>query len=109
MGHACPSCSAGSNGDPAKPRSRYPLACAPQARAAGAVLLLLKASLGVEIDAIERRMTFRNPRLPRWLDRVSILDLDVCGATIDLSIVRDGEGVSVNLLSHNGSVDVVLR
>ena len=69
----------------------YPLACAPQAWAAGAVLLLLKAALGVQIDAIERRVTFRNPRLPRWLDHLSILDLDVGGDTVDLAVVRYGE------------------
>jgi glycogen debranching enzyme len=87
----------------------YPLACAPQAWAAGAVLLLLKASLGVQIDGIERRVTFRNPRLPRWLDRLSIRDLEIGGDTVDLAVVRDGEGVSVSVLRSGGSVSVVLR
>jgi glycogen debranching enzyme len=87
----------------------YPVACAPQAWAAGAVLLLLKASLGIEIDAIERRVTFRSPRLPRWLDHLSILGLDVGGAAADLAVARHGEDVSVDVLRSDSSVSVVLR
>ena len=87
----------------------YPLACAPQAWAAGAVLLLLKASLGLQIDAMERRVTFRNPCLPEWLDSLSITDLDVNGATVDLSIVRHRGKFNISLLRNDGPVHVVLR
>jgi glycogen debranching enzyme len=87
----------------------YPLACAPQAWAAGAVPLLLKASLGLHIDGTRRRITFSNPHLPTWLDTVSIFDLEVNGATIDLSIVRHKEKLSVSLLRGDGSVHVLLR
>jgi glycogen debranching enzyme len=93
---------------PGEPPVSYPPACAPQAWAAGAVLLLLKASLGVHIDGMERRVTFRNPRLPGWLDHLSVLDLDVRGAKVDLSIVRHADGVVVSVLRNDDSVDVVL-
>jgi len=93
---------------PGEPPVSYPPACAPQAWAAGAVPLLLKASLGVHIDGIQRRVTFRNPRVPGWLDHFSVLDLDVRGAKVDLSIVRHAEGVAVTVLRNDSSVDVVL-
>jgi hypothetical protein len=73
------------------------------------VLLLLKASLGVQIDAIERRVTFRNPRLPGGLENLSLFDLDVHGTRLDVSIDRHGERVTVRVLRKDNSVDVVLR
>ena len=42
----------------------YPVACAPQAWAAGAVFLLLASALCVEIDAPTRRISFSRGRLP---------------------------------------------
>jgi glycogen debranching enzyme len=92
---------------PGEPPVAYPPACAPQAWAAGAVLLLLKASLGVHIDGIQRRVTFRNPRVPGWLDHLSLLNLDVRGAKVDLSIARHTKGVAVSVLRNDDSVDVV--
>ena len=73
------------------------------------MLLLLKASLGLQIDAMERRVTFRNPCLPEWLDSLSITDLDVNGATVDLSIVRHRGRFNISLLRNDGPVHVVLR
>jgi glycogen debranching enzyme len=93
---------------PGEPPVPYPPACAPQAWAAGAVLLLFKASLGVDIDGIQRRVTFRNPRMPGWVDHLTVLDLEVRGAKVDLSIVRRAEGVVVRVLRNDDSVDVVL-
>ena len=46
--------------------------------------------------------------LPEWLDRVSIVDLEVNGATVDLSIVRHKGKLSVDLLRGNASVQVLL-
>ena len=42
----------------------YPVACAPQAWAAGAAFMLLQAALGLDIDATTRTVYFIRPRLP---------------------------------------------
>src|SRR5205814_6838685 len=42
----------------------YPVACAPQAWAAGAAFLLIQACLGLTIDATARRVTFAHSVLP---------------------------------------------
>ena len=55
----------------------YPVACAPQAWAAGAVFLLLAASLGVHIDAPARRISFSRGRLPETIDWLRLTDLAV--------------------------------
>ena len=85
----------------------YPLACAPQAWAAGAVFLLLKASLGADIDAINRRVIIGNPRLPAGLDTLFISGLDVGGVNVDLGFDRHDRGIAVSLGRNDGSVTLV--
>src|SRR4030095_14180673 len=53
----------------------YPVACAPQAWAAGAVFLLLQACLGLEIDATKMRICLERPELPESLEQVTIRNL----------------------------------
>ena len=55
----------------------YPVACAPQAWAAGAVFLMLAASLGMQIDAPARRISFSRGRLPESIDWIRLTDLKV--------------------------------
>jgi glycogen debranching enzyme len=97
------------------PRSRaelpvsYPVACRPQAWAAGSVFLLLRAALGLEIDGWRHRVTFSGAVLPRWLDYIDIHGLRVDDASIDVRIRRGGWGTSVEILDKSGDVEVVVR
>ena len=50
---------------------RYPVACSPQAWAAGALPYMLKTILGLEADAIRRVHRISDPRLPEWLPSVT--------------------------------------
>jgi glycogen debranching enzyme len=86
----------------------YPIACAPQAWAAAAPIALLQACLGVEIDAAQRTMCFRHPRLPAFLDSVHIRNLAVADARLDILLRRHGEDVAVNLLERHGDVKVIV-
>jgi glycogen debranching enzyme len=85
----------------------YPVACAPQAWAAGAVYLLLQACLGLSIDASERRVTFSRAVLPKTIDWLRILNLSVAGASVDLLFTRHTYDVSVTVLRRDGDVDIV--
>ena len=85
----------------------YPVACSPQAWAAGAVFLLLKAVLGMDIDALSQRITFRSPALPDFLNEIWISNLRVGAATIDLRLERYPGDVGVNILKKSGNVQVV--
>jgi glycogen debranching enzyme len=88
----------------------YPVACAPQAWAACAPVALLQGCLGLEIDALNRRVTLRRPRLPAALDWLSVKRLQVGDACLDLLFRRHDNSVAVTLLSRDGDaeVDVVL-
>ena len=68
---ACRSCSAASAAGAGEGPTLYPVACAPQAWAAGAVFLLLQACLGLTIDAVDGRVTVSHARLPEVLDEVT--------------------------------------
>jgi glycogen debranching enzyme len=85
----------------------YPVACKPQAWAAGSVLLLLQAVLGLTIDAWEHHVSFRQPTLPAWLKRLEVSGLRVRDATLDLRIHRARSGAAVEVVSREGDLTVV--
>jgi glycogen debranching enzyme len=85
----------------------YPVACAPQAWAAGAVFLLLQACLGLSICAAAREVRFCQPLLPEFLEEVRIRNLRVDTSSVDLTLKRYGPGVSINIDRREGSVRVV--
>ena len=94
---------------PGESPTLYPVACAPQAWASGAVFLLLEACLGVSVVAPERRVLFSKPFLPEFLPEVSIRDLKIGNASVDLLLTRHDEGdVSVNVLRRNGALEVIV-
>ena len=86
----------------------HPSACAPQAWAAGSVLLLLQAGLGIHVDGCARRIVFTAPRLPNGVEEVSIHGLAVRDGRVDLRIVRNGPAVGVRVLNGDRSVEVVV-
>src|SRR5205823_2188401 len=63
--------------------TQYPVACAPQAWAAGAVYMLLQAAIGMDIDAVRRRITFCRASLPASIDRLVLTNLTVGDARVD--------------------------
>jgi glycogen debranching enzyme len=87
----------------------YPVACAPQAWAAGAVYLLLCACLGMKIDAAERYVQFENPQLPTGVSDVEIRGLQVGEAHADLLIRRHSRGIDVEVLEKHGQMEVTKR
>ena len=53
----------------------YPVACSPQAWASATPFTLLEASLGLEFDPGKGEIRLRNPRLPSFLDEVTLRNL----------------------------------
>ncbi len=79
----------------------YPVACVPQAWAAGAPFLLLQAALGLRIDGARQVVELHEPRLPEWLEWVELRELSVGGGGwIDLLIRRHGQGVVIEVGSR---------
>ena len=87
----------------------YPVACAPQAWAAGAVYLLLRACLGITIDATQRCVQFENPQLPEAISELRIKGLKVDAAKVDLLIRRHSRGIDVEVLEKHGQLEIRKR
>jgi glycogen debranching enzyme len=87
----------------------YPIACSPQAWAAGSPYLMLQALLGISARAHENLLTVNLPHLPTWLNAVEIRNLAVGDSRISVVFRREGEITSFSLLSREGDVRVVME
>lgn len=79
--------SAGEYGTPV----RYPTACRPQAWASGAVLLVTRALLGLDIDALEREITLSPIAIP-GMSRLEVSRVPLGDGHVDVSVRVDGQG-----------------
>ncbi|MBU1375359.1 MAG: amylo-alpha-1,6-glucosidase [Alphaproteobacteria bacterium] len=79
-----------------EPPVAYPVACLPQAWAAGAVFMLLQACLGLSINGQGAEVDIRNPTLPIGIDRLSLDGLQIGDGAIDLTFERQGSRVAVH-------------
>ncbi len=84
----------------------YPVACAPQAWSSAAPFALLQGCFGLEILGAEGEARFTRPRLPHFLDEVTIRSLKVGSSSVDLLLRRYGSDVSVNILNQTGNAKV---
>ena len=71
---------------------RYPVACHPQAWAAGAVPFLVETCLGLVPDAFEKRLKIVRPSLPDFIGLVEIRHLRVGAGSVDLRFQRNKDG-----------------
>jgi glycogen debranching enzyme len=86
----------------------YPVACAPQAWAAGSVFLLLSAALGLEVRATDPQSTFTSPCLPESVDWIEIQDLQISkDVAIDAQIRRFGSIVKAEVYAKCGTLEIV--
>jgi glycogen debranching enzyme len=106
--HRMPELFCGFDREPGEGPTPYPVACAPQAWAAGSVFLLLQACLGLSVSAVEPQVTFTRPRLPEFLGELTITGLAVGDAVMDLLLTRHYDDVGVRVLRRKGMVDVLV-
>jgi glycogen debranching enzyme len=85
----------------------YPVACSPQAWASGAPFLMLQASLGLEFDVARNEIRLRNPRLPPFLEEVTLSNLRLGDSSADLAVQREADGrVSLRVGRKSGNVQI---
>jgi glycogen debranching enzyme len=87
----------------------YPVACSPQAWAAGAPFLLLQAMLGISADAPANTINVNKPQLPGWLNTVELHDLRIGRSSISIVFQRHGETTGFSLLDKDGDVRVLME
>ena len=85
----------------------YPVACSPQAWAAGSCFLVLQACLGLSINARESRIYLSHTALPEALQRVSVRNLRIGDATVDIDFHRHEETVGFDIPRRTGEIEVL--
>jgi glycogen debranching enzyme len=85
----------------------YPVACRPQAWAAGAIPYLMQWGFGLTAEGFDRRLRLIRPSLPRWINRVEVPGIPLAGASIDLRFERARETVTLADARIDGKVEVV--
>jgi glycogen debranching enzyme len=84
----------------------YPVACSPQAWAAATPFALLQACLGLEFDPFTSEIRLSNPRLPSFLDEVTLHNLQLGSSHVDLRVRRHNETVSLDTPRISGGIQV---
>jgi glycogen debranching enzyme len=87
----------------------YPVACHPQAWAAGSVPFLLQTLLGIHAEAFEHRLRVVRPMLPEIAHHVIVRGVRVGDASTDLRFQRTSHGVAVDVLSVDGELSVLVE
>jgi glycogen debranching enzyme len=88
----------------------YPVACHPQAWAAGAVPFMIESALGLRADAFNRRLDVSHPVLPEFVHELRLERLRVGDATADITFRRRGQGqLQVEDVKTEGQLDVVVQ
>ncbi|HEX3694944.1 MAG TPA: amylo-alpha-1,6-glucosidase [Polyangia bacterium] len=86
----------------------YPVACLPQAWAAGSLFMFLQALLGMRVRAAAREVRFENPVLPEGIDELRLRNLMVGDGSIDLLLERHPHDVGLTVLQRQGKVSAVV-
>ena len=87
----------------------YPVACSPQAWAAGSLPAALAACLGLGFDQAARAVTFDHPVLPSFLERLHLRNLAIGDAAIDILLHRAEAGaVAMAVTARRGDIRAVM-
>jgi glycogen debranching enzyme len=84
----------------------YPVACSPQAWAAGVVFQLLQSCLRLRFDPSTHELLVERPMLPPFLKDLTISGLAVPGGTVDLEFTQGITGARVSVTAKQGDVGV---
>jgi glycogen debranching enzyme len=87
---------------------KYPVACNPQAWAAGTLPYMLQTALGLQPEAFRHRLHVEHPDLPEWLHWVTIQGLRVGDAEVDLRYERTATQTLVAVADKRGDVAVTV-
>ena len=89
--------------------TRYPVACAPQAWAAGVAFHLVSAMLGMRPYADDNQLTLIRPTLPPWLTWIEVRGLRIAKSRLALRVTQGTDSAAVELLARDGDAELVVR
>lgn len=88
----------------------YPVACSPQAWAVGTVFMLLQSCLRIDINALNKTITFDRIILPDYLNEIRLTDLKLGNEKCSIVINRSKYGdVGFNILYKPDEWGIVIN
>ena len=87
----------------------YPVACSPQAWAAGAILSMVQSCLGLGFDTEAGVVTFDEPVLPDFVDDATLRQLSIRDARLDVRLARVNTEVAVHVIARAGRISALTR
>lgn len=87
----------------------YPVACSPQAWAAGSSFLFVETMLGLRPHAVRGELELFHPHLPDWLGKITLTDLRIGDTSVDLLFHRWRGATSAEVLRKVGDLAVTIR
>ncbi len=91
------------------PPVSYPVACIPQAWAAGSIFLLIKSMLNIEPDAQGNKLKILNPQLPEWLNYLEIKNINIGSASVSIEFRKTSRGLVIDVYDKKGKLDIIIR
>jgi glycogen debranching enzyme len=88
---------------------RYPVACHPQAWAAGSIPFLVISCLGLRPDGFGNRLEVVEPRLPAFVDSLELRGLRVGSGRAHLRFERVDGRTDLEVIAADGGLDVDVR
>ena len=87
----------------------YPVACSPQAWAAGSAFLLLQAALGIQPDAPGNALRIVQPTLPVWLDEIRVQGLRLGETVLDLHFMQSNGVTTARVVNKQGKAKILIE
>jgi glycogen debranching enzyme len=87
----------------------YPVACSPQAWAAGTIFLMLQAALGIQPDAPGNALRIVQPTLPPWLDEIHVRGLRIRETTLDLQFIQANGVTTARVINKQGKAKILIE
>jgi glycogen debranching enzyme len=84
----------------------YPVACSPQAWAAGAVYMFLQASLGITFAPAERLIQIEGQFLPDFVRELTITNLRLRDASCDIRVEQLSSSLYVDIIRQSGDISI---
>ena len=93
---------------PGEGPTQYPVACAPQAWAAGAVFMLLSAALGLSVDGCSKEIALSRPVLPASVPILRLTGLPIDGGSVNLLLENHPHDIGITVLRRDGPARVTV-
>lgn len=92
------------------PPVMYPVACIPQAWAAGSVFLLIQSFLNFSPDAQRKEIVLNNSCLPDWSKELTLNNLKVGQGAVDIKFSKtEKDSIVVDILDKRGKLDIIIK